>query len=163
MICSTLLPLTPKSLPPFGGQTQPAHVLLKFADSRRALRAHVPDARADPGEPSVRRAVGLRLILGHRIQRAVRHRAKRTMVEMQDRLVQRPSLDGGLPIRQRQRLRTGGGENVGRIRHRCLPMFVRNLVHCRSLLVRRSAGFNVNGNWCIFLIHANETNRLSSQ
>ena len=37
MICSTLLPLTPKSLPPFGGQTQPAHVLLKFADSRRAL------------------------------------------------------------------------------------------------------------------------------
>jgi len=59
MICSTLLPLTPCAAPfvraagddllhsaaadaeiladPFGGQTQPAHVLLKFADSRRAL------------------------------------------------------------------------------------------------------------------------------
>ena len=59
MICSTLLPLTPQAkrpyyptgddllhsaaadaeilADPFGGQTQPAHVLLKFADSRRAL------------------------------------------------------------------------------------------------------------------------------
>jgi hypothetical protein len=59
MICSTLLPLTPLVAElhdligddllhsaaadaeiladPFGGQTQPAHVLLKFADSRRAL------------------------------------------------------------------------------------------------------------------------------
>lgn len=59
MICSTLLPLTPRRrgglghegddllhsaaadaeilADPFGGQTQPAHVLLKFADSRRAL------------------------------------------------------------------------------------------------------------------------------
>ena len=36
MICSTLLPLTPKSLPPFGGQTQiTPEILRKLVEGLR--------------------------------------------------------------------------------------------------------------------------------
>ena len=52
---------------------------------------------------------------------------------------------------------SGGGSNLVQHDER------RMLAHLRGHGVDHAILVGVNGNWCIFLIHANETNRLSSQ